>query len=236
MLKVKLVQWSWKVIIASGLGLMFVTGSYADKTYLEEVVVTAQKRDENITDVPISITQLNGDRMNARFAGGGDIMELRSAVPGLHIESSNGRGAPRFYLRGLGNADFTAAASQPVTVIFDDVPVELSTLRAFPIFDMESIEVARGPQGTLFGRNTTAGFVHVKSALPTEEFEGYINVQSGTYDTLNFEGAVSGTLIEDKLMGRVSVLNQNRGDWVNNPILGTKLNSHDILAARIFRH
>ena len=233
MLRGKLVQWSGKVIIASGLGLMFVTGSYADKTYLEEVVVTAQKRDENITDVPISITQLNGDRMNARFAGGGDIMELRSAVPGLHIESSNGRGAPRFYLRGLGNADFTAAASQPVTVIFDDVPVELSTLRAFPVFDMESIEVARGPQGTLFGRNTTAGFVHVKSALPTEEFEGYINVQSGTYDTLNFEGAVSGTLIEDKLMGRLSVLNQNRGDWVNNPILGTKLNSHDILAARI---
>ena len=92
MLRGKLIQWSWKVIIASGLGLMFVTGSYADKTYLEEVVVTAQKRDENITDVPISITQLNGDRMNARFAGGGDIMELRSAVPGLHIESSNRNG------------------------------------------------------------------------------------------------------------------------------------------------
>ena len=132
-----------QAMIASIMGLTFVVGSYAEETYLEEVVVTAQKRDENITEVPISITQLSGDRMNARFAGGGDIMELRSAVPGLHIESSNGRGAPRFYLRGLGNADFTAAASQPVTVIFDVVPVVLSTIRAFPIFVMESIEVAR---------------------------------------------------------------------------------------------
>ena len=82
MLRINLVRWGLKGMIASILGLTFVVGSYAEETYLEEVVVTAQKRDENITEVPISITQLSGDRMNARFAGGGDIMELRSAVPG----------------------------------------------------------------------------------------------------------------------------------------------------------
>ena len=95
------------------LAMLLVQGVQAED-YLEESVVTATQREENIQDVPISITQLTGDRLNARFTGGGDILQLANAVPNLHIESSNGRLAPRFYLRGLGNADFTAAASQPV--------------------------------------------------------------------------------------------------------------------------
>jgi iron complex outermembrane receptor protein len=83
---------------------------------LEEVLVTAQLRDESIQEVPISITSMTGDRLTARFASGDDILALSSAAPGLYIETSNGRLAPRFYLRGLGNADFTSAASQPVSV------------------------------------------------------------------------------------------------------------------------
>ena len=155
-----------KNILVGVLALLLSTGTQAEEKWLEEIVVTAQKRDENIQDVPISITQVSGDRLNARFAGGGDILQLASAVPNLHIESSNGRLAPRFYLRGLGNADFTPAASQPVSVVFDDVAMEKSSLKAFPVFDMANIEVARGPQGSLFGRNTTAGIVHIKSARP----------------------------------------------------------------------
>ena len=200
---------------------------------LEEVIVTAQKREENIQDVPISITSMAGERLNARFAGGGDILQLANAAPGLHIESSNGRLAPRFYLRGLGNADFTAAASQPVSVVFDEVPMEKSALKAFPIFDMASVEVARGPQGTLFGRNTTAGIVHIKTARPTEETEGYLRLSGGNLESFNAEGAVGGTLVEGKLMGRISFITQNRGAWVDNPILGTELGSHNIFAGRV---
>ncbi len=200
---------------------------------LEEIIVTAQRREQNIQDVPISITSMTGDRLNARFSGGGDILQLANAAPGLHIESSNGRLAPRFYLRGLGNADFTAAASQPVSVVFDEVPMEKSALKGFPIFDMASVEVARGPQGTLFGRNTTAGIVHIKSARPTEETEGYIKFSGGNLETVNAEAAISGTLIEGKLTGRASFITQNRGDWIDNPILGTELGGHNIFAGRV---
>ncbi len=202
---------------------------------LEEIIVTAQRREQNIQEVPISITQLTGDRLNARFSGGGDILQLASAVPGLHIESSNGRLAPRFYLRGLGNADFTAAASQPVSVVFDEVPMEKSALKAFPVFDMASIEVARGPQGTLFGRNTTAGIVHIKSARPSEETEGYIKLSGGNLETINAEAAIGGTLIDGKLMGRASFMTQNRGDWVDNGFTGENdaMGGHNIFAGRV---
>lgn len=213
------------------LGIVTIPAIQA-QAVLEEVVVTAQRREENIQDVPISITSMTGDRLNARFSGGGDILQLANAAPGLHIESSNGRLAPRFYLRGLGNADFTAAASQPVSVVFDEVPMEKSGLKAFPIFDMDSVEVARGPQGTLFGRNTTAGIVHIKSRRPTEETEGYLKLSGGNLETINAEGAIGGTLVDGKLMGRISFITQNRGDWIDNPIQGTELGSHSIFAGR----
>ena len=115
-----------KTLLAAVMTLLLTQGTQAEEQWLEEIVVTAQKRDENIQDVPFSITQVSGDRLNARFTAGGDILQLANAVPNLHIESSNGRLAPRFYLRGLGNADFTAAASQPVSVVFDEVPMEKS--------------------------------------------------------------------------------------------------------------
>ena len=154
--------------------------------------------------------------------------------PAYISSRSNGRLAPRFYLRGLGNADFTAAASQPVSVVMNDVPMENSALKAFPLFDMASVEVIRGPQGTLFGRNTTAGIVKIDSRGPTQETEGYVNVSAGNYGTYNIEGAIGGTLIEDKLTGRLSVISQNRSDWVDNTFTGEKdaLGGYDIAAAR----
>lgn len=201
---------------------------------LEEIVVTAQRRDENIQEVPISITALSGDRLSARFASGDDILALASAAPGLYIESSNGRLSPRFYLRGLGNADFTAAASQPVSVVMDDVPMENVALKAFPLFDMASVEVIRGPQGTLFGRNTTAGIVKIDSRRPTEETEGYVNISAGNYGIYNVEGAIGGTIIDDTLTGRVSAISQNRSDWVDNDFTGENdaLGGYDVAAAR----
>ena len=109
-------------------GILLAAPAFSASDVLEEIVVTAQKKEENIQEVPISITRMAGDRLNARFTGGEDILALASAAPGLHVESSNGRLAPRFYMRGLGNADFTQAASQPVSIVFDDVPIRVSRL------------------------------------------------------------------------------------------------------------
>jgi iron complex outermembrane receptor protein len=202
---------------------------------LEEVIVTAQKREQDIQEVPISISKLSGDRLNARFAGGADILALASAAPGLHVESSNGSLAPRFYMRGLGNADFTQAASQPVSVVFDEVPMEKVALKAFPLFDLASIEVIRGPQGTLFGRNTTAGIVKVNSRRPTDEFEGYVRGSAGNLGTFNGEAAFGGPLIQDKLLARVSVMTQNRSDWVDNAFTGEDdaLGGQNVNAGRV---
>ncbi|MYH70333.1 MAG: TonB-dependent receptor, partial [Gammaproteobacteria bacterium] len=201
---------------------------------LEEIVVTAQKREQNIQDVPISITRMSGQWLESKFAGGGDVLELASTVPGLHVESSNGRLSPRFYMRGLGNADFTAAASQPVSIVFDEVPMEKASLKAFPIFDLDDIEVIRGPQGTLFGRNTTAGIIKFDSRRPTEETEGYIKASGGNLGTINVEGAVGGTLVENTLMGRLSFITQHRSDWVNNAYTGEDdaMGGFDIFAGR----
>ena len=151
------------------------------------------------------------------------------------MESSNGRLSPRFYMRGLGNADFTAAASQPVSIVFDEVPMEKASLKSFPLFDLDNIEVIRGPQGTLFGRNTTAGIIKFESRRPTEETEGYLKAAGGNKGTINVEGAVGGTLVENTLMGRISFITQNRSDWINNAHTGEDdaMGGFDIFAGRV---
>ncbi|MBT8428219.1 MAG: TonB-dependent receptor plug domain-containing protein, partial [Erythrobacter sp.] len=133
----------------------------ADNGALDVIVVTANRREENLQDVPVSAATISSDAVQNIFAAGGDTTALAGRVPGLFVESSNGRAAPRFYIRGLGNTDFDLAASQPVSVVMDDVVLENVTLKSFPIFDVERIEVLRGPQGTLFGRNSTVGSINI---------------------------------------------------------------------------
>ena len=196
-------------------GVMSAAGTQAQG--LEEVIVTAQKRAEGLQEVPISVSALSGERFEAIFSAGDDIKALAARVPGLYAESSNGRVAPRFYIRGLGNSDFDLAASQPVSIIFDDVVQENVVLKSFPIFDVEQVEVVRGPQGTLFGRNTTAGVVKFASRKPTRETEGYGKAALGQLGTLNLEGAVGGSLTDDgDISGRVAVLRQQRDDYIAN--------------------
>ncbi len=102
------------------------------------------------------------------FQSGMDVKALANQVPSLYAESSNGRVAPRFYIRGLGNSDFDLAASQPVSIIMDGVVMENVVLKSAPLYDMANVEIARGPQGTLFGRNTTAGIISFNSVRPTQ--------------------------------------------------------------------
>ena len=138
---------------------------------LEQITVTAQKRTQSIQEVPISVATLSGEKFESLFSGGEDILALAVRVPGLYAESSNGRVAPRFYIRGLGNTDFDLAASQPVSIIMDEVVMENVVLKSFPLFDVQQVEVLRGPQGTLFGRNTTAGIIKFDTVKPTQDVE-----------------------------------------------------------------
>ncbi len=202
---------------------------------LGTITVTAQQREENLQDVPVSVTTLPEGLLAAMTEGGEDILALSGRVPGVYAESSNGRAAPRFYIRGLGNTDFDLAASQPVSIIMDDIVMENVALKSTPIFDVDQVEVSRGPQGTLFGRNTTAGIIKFTSARPTDEFEGYIDGTLGSLGTRNLEAAVSGPLIGDVLKARVSVLSQHRDDYIDNTEIpgGNNLGEFDELAGRV---
>lgn len=186
---------------------------------LEQITVTAQKRTQSIQEVPLSIATLNGEKLDSLFAGGEDILALAVRVPGLYAESSNGRVAPRFYIRGLGNTDFDLAASQPVSIIMDEVVMENVVLKSFPLFDVQRVEVLRGPQGTLFGRNTTAGIIKFDTVKPSQDFDGFAKVGYGSLDTLNIEAAVGGGLTDD-LSARISVLSQHRSDYIDNGFTG----------------
>jgi len=192
-----------------------------DSIVLEEITVTAQRREERLEDVPISISTMKGERLASIMEGGEDIRALAGRVPGLNAESSNGRVAPRFYLRGLGNTDFDLAASQPVSIVMDEVVMENVILKSFPLFDIDRVEVLRGPQGTLFGRNTPAGIIKFDSVRPSEEFNGYARLTAGEAGTLNVEGAFGGSLnAADTVMGRLSVFSLSRDDWIDNSFTG----------------
>ena len=181
---------------------------------IEDIVVTAQRRSERLQDVPVSVATINDETLAAINAGGADIRGLSGRVPSLNIESSFGRTFPRFYIRGLGNTDFDLNASQPVSLVYDDVVLENPILKGFPAFDVDRIEVLRGPQGTLFGRNTPAGIVKFDTVKPGSG-RNYARVSYGTYSTINAEGAVGGEL-SDKVAVRLSGLWQHRNNWIDN--------------------
>ncbi|MET0238492.1 MAG: TonB-dependent receptor [Sphingobium sp.] len=180
-----------------------------------EILVTASRRSERSMDVPVAVTALGGDKLAAANSSGLDIRFLSARTPSLLVESSFGRTFPRFYIRGLGNTDFDPNTAQPVAVYYDDVVLENPMLKSFPVFDVASVEVLRGPQGTLFGRNSPAGVVKITSAKPTDTLSGHAQVSWGTFNTVNGEAAISGPLGEN-LSFRASGMWQRRDGWVEN--------------------
>ena len=209
--------------------------SAAEVGKLQSVTVTAQRVAEDAKTVPISVSTISGETLDVINSGGEDIRALSGRVPSLNIESSFGRAFPRFYIRGYGNTDFHLNASQPVSLVYDDVVQENPILKGFPIFDVDQVEVLSGPQGTLFGRNTPAGVVKVDSVTPSRIANGYFNASYGTFNTVDLEGAYGMPLGQDWAI-RVSAQSQHRDDWVTNdaPSQKTgKLEGYDDEAARV---
>jgi iron complex outermembrane recepter protein len=186
---------------------------------LQTVTVTATRKSENIKNVPVSASTISNDALTAIQSGGQDLTALAGRVPSLNAENSDGRAFPRFYIRGYGNTDFHINSSQPVSLVYDDIVLENSVLKGFPAFDLQQIEVLRGPQGTLFGRNTPAGVVKFDSVTPQNKYGGYISTSEATHNTANVEGAIN-IPINDELAARLSFLDQHKDDWIQDTAPG----------------
>jgi iron complex outermembrane receptor protein len=183
---------------------------------LQTITVTAERRVENVQQVPNSISVVSSELLDVLNTSGQDVRMLSGRVPSLNIESSFGRAFPRFYIRGYGNTDFRLNASQPVSLVYDDVVQENPILKGFPAFDLARVEVLRGPQGTLFGRNTPAGVVKFESVRPVlGKTEGYGSLSLGTYSTVNAEGVYNMATGMGSAL-RLSAQTQTRSDWVKN--------------------
>ena len=169
---------------------------------IEEIVVTAQRRDQDVQDVPISMTALSGDTLNVYRLE--QARQLASVVPNLNVLQTYGENvAPIITIRGVNSQGWSFGDPSTTTVYSDDVPLNNTWAHGFALYDLERVEVLRGPQGTLFGRNSTAGAMHFVSAGPGQELDGYARLTQGNYGKSRIEAAVGGP-VSDRLGLRVA--------------------------------
>ncbi len=164
------------------------------QTMLEEIIVTAQKREQGINDVGITINVMSGELV--QDLGISTAEDLARFTPALNINETAATGVPQYTLRGVGFQDFTTSSSATVGLYFDGVNIPYTVMSRGTLFDLERIEVLRGPQGDLYGRNTTAGQINFISKKPTEELEAGVTGSFGSYETIDIEGFVSGPISE----------------------------------------
>jgi len=181
---------------------------------LEELVVTAQRRTETSQKVPISMTVLSGEVVRENFRTSGEIAQM---VPNVQLGAPIGFGTPRTGIRGVSQSDFNPNATTSNMLYFDDVPLNAPVAQGAPIWDLERVEVLRGPQGTLFGRNAVGGAVRYLSAMPTKDVEGYAEVGAGVHDLREVRAAVGGP-ISGTLSGRVSMISYDFGGDIQNVV------------------
>jgi iron complex outermembrane receptor protein len=168
---------------------------------LEEIIVTAQKREQSIQDVGIAITAFSGEQIDQ--LGVENSRDIADLTAGVHTTASFGGQMQLFTIRGVVQNEFLDTTESPVAVYIDEAYIPMMQGQMFASFDVERVEVLKGPQSTLFGRNATGGLVHFISRKPTREFEAFGDVSYGEYDHVKLEGAVSGPL-SDTISGRIS--------------------------------
>ena len=196
---------------------------------IEEILVTAQKREQNAQDVGIAISALTGEQM--RQLGYGSAQQVTAMAPGVQTVQPNGEANYAIAMRGVASSDFTTNVESPVAVYLDEVYISQMSGTGFMLFDMERVELLRGPQGTLYGRNATGGLAHFVTVKPSQEASGYGQFTVGRYDQIKFEGAVGGPL-SDALSARLSLSTHNNDGYVKNRLLDKRLNNAKDSAVR----
>jgi len=216
-----------KVLSASLIFAVFLSNTAFAQ--LEEIVVTAQKREQSLQDVPISISVVSGEVL--REAGITNIEDLQLYVPNLQMSETGI--STQLYVRGIGTGN-NQGFEQSVGQYIDGIYYGRQQLIRAPFFDMDRIEVLRGPQGTLFGKNTIAGALNMTTAKPTEECEGYVSLEGGDFGILDGRFAYSGALNNDgSLRGRISGRYYETDGYIQNDFRDRDETSREESAIRL---
>lgn len=202
----------------------------ASSQAIEEIIVTAQKREQGINDVGITVNAFTGQQLkDFGFTTAEDIALL---TPGLTVNETAATGVPLYTIRGVGYQDYSTAASSTVGLYFDQVAIPYTVMSRGLMFDIERVEVLKGPQGDLYGRNTTAGQINFISKKPTSEFEAGVTAGIGSYGVVNLEAFTSGPL-SDTVRARVAVRTvQSNEGWQKSATRNDELGEMDTLAIR----
>jgi iron complex outermembrane receptor protein len=218
----KIMNRPYRRISSFVLGVLFLSVTFpaVAQNVLEEIVVTAQKREQNIQDVGIAITAFTGDQMQA--LGVTSSFDIARYSPGVHISGNLAGQNTQFTIRGVTQNDFNDIIEAPTAVYLDEGYIPIAQAQTFAMLDIERVEILKGPQGTLFGRNATGGAVQYVSRKPSfDGIEGYIDLTTGLYDSnsdansFNVEAALGGPL-SDTAAARVAVLYSDVDGYLNN--------------------
>lgn len=227
-------NFSYKTRLLAGATLMasvVIPQPAVAQLLMDEVIVTAQKRAQSAQDVGISITAFSRKQLEAM--GYTNAQEVTAMAAGVSTLQPNGEANYSIGIRGVANNDFTTNVESPVAIYVDEVYISQMSGAGFMLFDIERVEILRGPQGTLFGRNATGGLVHYVTTKPDQEFGGYGSISYGSFDRIKFQGAVN-LPVNDKLAIRVSASTHQGDGYITNRLKpGSKLNNANESAGRI---
>ncbi|WP_299005390.1 TonB-dependent receptor [uncultured Caulobacter sp.] len=200
-------------------------------TVIEELVVTAQKREEALQDVPIAVSAFSQDSLEAQKIDGGP--NLQQAIPNVSFARSNFTNSFNFQIRGIGAKAVGASADQGVGVHMNNAPMQSGNLFEAEFYDVERVEVLRGPQGTLYGRNATGGVVNVITAKPTDVFEANARAEYGNFNAIRLRGMVNVPIFGDKLAVRLSGATLKRDGFVTNTFTKNVVDDRDLYSTRV---
>ena len=196
---------------------------------LDEIIVTARKRNERLNDVPMSISAATGDQLKAR--GVTQVGDLDKVVPGFAYQPSN-YGTPVYSIRGVGFIDVAVAVAPTVSIYVDQVPLPYSVMTEGSALDVQRVEVLKGPQGTAFGQNSTGGAINFIANKPTPAFAAGANASYGNFNAVNVNGFASGPMT-DTLSGRIAINTDQRGPWQQSETRSARLGRRDFSDGRI---
>ena len=213
------------------IGLCTSVPAIAGEAVIEEIIVTAQKREQALQDTPISVTAFTGRTIED--LGFRQSVDITTQTPNFNVGYPNGdTGVPALFIRGVGLNDFAVLNQGPVASYVDEVYVSSNAAQIFQLLDVDRVEVLRGPQGTLYGRNANGGAVNYYSRRPGDEWNGWARAGFGDWSSTKFEGAIGGP-VTDALGVRFAALKTDSKGWMRNRFTGNRQQGVDELAWRL---